>query len=415
MTDLSVVFNPDDVRASSGDISVQPSGAKPRMKVQIPVVEGQPLQNGIPTVVGAMPAEVLAQLYKVPYRDSLRKTGYQRKPQKARISKLKHDLSRGTVDIPTAILLNFRGNKDKIGSVLLKTDAGLVLELDTALDLVLYVVDGQHRVLAIDGLCRDDLQKWGGLKVQFVMMMGANEDQEMRQFYVVNVNAKSVKTDLALDLLKQQYDSDGKVMDDTIRRGRQWQVEGQRIVEELHKHSPIWQGKIQLANEGKGDSIIPAASFVSSLKPALSSTYFGHLSTDKQVRLLNAFWTGVREACRQPFEGQLNNEGEVEYAPDDYTLQKGIGVTVMHELLGYVVEVVRSHGESAFDSTAYAEVLEPVLSQLEGDNKDNEQVNGADFWLTAPKGGAAGGYSSSAGKRVLLAKMRGLLPDIAAG
>jgi hypothetical protein len=42
------------------------------------------------------------------------------------------------------------------------------------------------------------------------------EDEEMRQFYVVNSTAKSVRTDLALDLLKQQYDRDGRVMEQTI-------------------------------------------------------------------------------------------------------------------------------------------------------------------------------------------------------
>jgi hypothetical protein len=34
-------------------------------------------------------------------------------------------------------------------------------------------------------------------------MIGAGELEEMRQFYVVNSTAKSVRTDLVLDLLKQ--------------------------------------------------------------------------------------------------------------------------------------------------------------------------------------------------------------------
>jgi hypothetical protein len=234
----------------------------------------------------------------------------------------------------------------------------------------------------------------------------------MRQFYVVNTNAKSVKTDLALDLLKHQYDADGKVMDQTIREGRKWQVDGQRIVDLLYLSSPIWKSRIQLANEPKADTVIPAASFVNSLRPLVLSSYFGSLTAEQQGRILNAYWTGVREACREPFEGKVGEDGEMQFQPSDSTLQKGIGVTVMHELLLVVLELVRSKGESVLDSEAYRNVLGDVLHNIEGDNTDGEPVTGADFWLTAPKGGAAGSFSSSAGKRVLLAKLRQHLPEL---
>ena len=143
---------------------------------------------------------------------------------------------------------------------------------------------------------------------------------------------------------------------------------------------------------------------MNSLKPLFSHPYFQALSADQEIRLLEAYWDGIRESCRPPFDGDAN----------DYTLQKGIGVTAMHELLPTVIEHVRSHGHSVFDSEAYQSLIEPVLSDLNGDNKDGENVSGPEFWMTAPLGGAAGSYSSSAGKRVLVAKLRALLPALEA-
>jgi hypothetical protein len=52
-----------------------------------------------------------------------------------------------------------------------------------------------------------------------------------------------------------------------------------------------------------------------------------------------------------------------------------------------------------------------MFEGLDGENIEAELVRGDDFWLTAPKGGAAGSFSSSAGKRVLASKLRQALPE----
>lgn len=349
-----------------------------------------------------MPAHVLVRTHKIPYRDALRKTGYQRRPQEPRINKLMSQLRKNRVDVPTSILLNVRGAQAR--HLLFEEGGQLFLRIDenNADDIAFYVVDGQHRVLAVAKLCTDEPEKWSEFALQFVLLLGATEEEEMNQFFVVNSTAKSVKTDLAIDLLKQRADADGRVMEDVIESGQQWKVVGQSIVERLHKESTIWRARIRLANAEKGDSIIPAASFVNSLKNLHGHGYFSALSLDQQVRLLDAYWSGIRRACREPFDGEI----------EDYTLQKGIGVTAMHELLPLVIEHIRSSGGSVFDVDAYAKLMAPVLSELSGENKDSEPVSGGDFWRTAPLGGAAGSYSSSAGKRVLVAKLKALLPEM---
>ena len=371
--------------------------------MHIPVVLGQTLHSGVRVVTGSMPVELLAEIFVVPYRDALKKTGYQRKPQDVRIKRFVSELIKGQTDVPTSVLLNVRENTDKL---LKKYEGGgyfLDLSPSQRDEIKLFVVDGQHRILAFANLYDENPEKWGSHKLQFVLMIGAREREEVNQFYIVNTTAKSVKTDLAFDLLKQRADADGKVMNDAIEKGIDWKISAQDIVDELYQSSPVWKGKIQLANQEKGQSIIPAASFVTSLKSLLTnSPVFKKVSPENRVKIIDAYWCGIREALREPFDGQASS----------YALQKGIGVTAMHEILPTVIEIVRSNGDSVFDSTVYRDVLAQVLQDLSGDNVEGENVSGAEFWLTAPKGGAAGSYSSSAGKRVLFAKLRGLLPEI---
>ena len=77
-------------------------------------------------------------------------------------------------------------------------------------------------------------------------------------------------------------------MDQAIRDNKVWQIDGQGLVDHLNQTSPIWKDRIRLANEDKGDKVIPAASFVSSLKPLVTSHYFGQLGVEKQVEMVAA-------------------------------------------------------------------------------------------------------------------------------
>lgn len=371
--------------------------------MQIPVVFGQTLHSGIRVVTGAMPVSILAELFVVPYRDALKKTGYQRKPQDVRVKRFVSELLKGQTDVPTSVLLNVRDGAETLLKGDEKTGYFLDLSASQKEGIKLFVVDGQHRILAFERLYRESPERWGDHKLQFVLMLGAREREEVNQFYIVNTTAKSVKTDLAFDLLKQRADADGKVMNDAIEKGMDWKIAAQGIVDELYATSPVWKGRIQLANQERGRAIIPAASFVTSLKSLLTnSPVFKKVSAEKRVKMIDAYWCGIRDALREPFDGDASH----------YALQKGIGVTAMHEILPTVIEIVRSNGDSVFDVSAYSSVVAPVLQELSGDNVDGDNVSGSDFWLTAPKGGAAGSFSSSAGKRVLFAKLRGLLPEI---
>ena len=99
--------------------------------------------------------------------------------------------------------------------------------------------------------------------------------------------------------------------------------------------------------------------------------------------------------------------------PTGYAIQKGVGVIVLHTVLPHVLELVRNRGIPTTEAGSYKNILEDALTKLEGENGDGEHVSGIDFWAAAPKG-AAGSYSSSAGRRVFAAKLRLLLPSVEA-
>jgi len=364
------------------------------MKNTIDVIIGSPLRDKIKVAIGCVSAKKLVSQMEIPYRSTANADGYQRSPQPARINKLAKEILSKKVDLPTSVLLNLRGFK--------KTDLTENIKGGFQLNISsnkFYVVDGQHRLLALEKALNENPNI--DYKINFVCLLGANENQELEQFYVVNSTAKSVKTDLALDLLRQRAESDSKVMDSVLEKGEIWKIKGQSVCQEINAIDGVWCSRIKMPNEAKLQTIIPSSGFVTSLKKLLTSPFFEALTEDDLVNILNSYWKGVARSCPDAFDN-----------PKKYTIQKGIGVHVFHNILPDVVERLRSDGLDLKDPASYVDIISEVIEQLQGDNKDGAQVKGHEFWLTVPEGGAAGTYSSSAGKRLLLNKAKSYLPPI---
>jgi len=367
----------------------------------IPVVVGQPLRTGVLVVSGAMPVGALVpDNYDIPTFDPRTNKGYQRTLQENRVNELATDLRKGRVDLPTAVLLNLR-NRDA-RQALKEGQLRLSLLRETALSTKFHVVDGQHRVEALAKLYGEDPEKWRNFLVPFVCMLGATEAEEMEQFYVVNSRAKSVRTDLAFTLLRKITDRDPKMMERLEEKGKGWQVAAEKLVEALAQESSVWRGLIRLPAMEKGNTTMPSASMVTSLKPLLGSSFFSRLSFSQQLQVIEAFWGGLRDVMRPAFDD-----------PQEFVVQKGVGVIVLHAILVDVMEIVRSSGRSAIEPAVYSEIMQEPIAKLQGEAQDGlgTPVEAVDFWRTAPEG-AAGSYSSSAGRRVLIAKIRQLLPHV---
>lgn len=370
------------------------------------VTLGQKLtQTETPIVVGFITAGALApDNYVIPSFDPRTKKGYQRPPQQARINELANDLIKGRVDLPTCILLNVRGRDARHAYSEGRLDLEALGKAGASGkkgDYHFHVVDGQHRIKALEKLIQEeDEELWSKYEVPFVCMLGADEREEMEQFYTINTKAKPVRTDLAYELLTQRSNSDDDLVDALAEKGQDWIVKSQNIVQKISDTSPPWRGRIRFAAMEKGQTILPAASMVTSLKPLLSSPYFGMLDIDTQTKIIDAFWRGIRSLMEDPFD-----------QPSGYALQKGVGVIVLHAALVSILELVKSMGLSVLEPDSYRSVLEEPLRRLQGDDSYGTPVSGIDFWKVAPHG-AAGSYSSSAGRRVLIAKIVTSLPRV---
>jgi DGQHR domain-containing protein len=351
-------------------------------------------ESNTPQAVGVITAGALVESYSVSYRDSRRKTGYQRPVSTTRVNKLVNELRTGQVDIPTAVLLNIRG---KPGDVLIDVEGTRGTLRPSGHEL--FVVDGQHRIEALAKLVAENPDKWSSYTVPFVCMLGAGEIEEMTQFYVVNSTAKSVRTDLALDLLKQRAEADPELMASLVEKGENWKVEGQTITEALSQ-SRLWKGRIRFPGEPKAETTIGSAGMVGSLKQLLATPYFEAISTDNRIKILDAYWEGIERAIPEAFK-----------EPSDYAIQKSTGVMILHALLISVLELLRSQGRSVIEAESFENVVGPALAKLEGDTAHGDIARGPDFWLSGVHG-AAGSFSSNAGRRVLRSRLRAELPSV---
>lgn len=378
---------------------------------RVPVVDGPTLKSGkreIPTLVGTMRVDVLVpdpevgrnSKMMIPLRDTPTMSGYQRKVSPKRVRELKEQLRKGRVDLPTAVLLSLRNAS--LEMVVEEADTKhRFFRIDHVSSEKFNVVDGQHRLKALEELAQEDYATWREYPIPFVCMIGADEFEEMQQFYVVNSTAKSVKTDLAYDILRQKVVENPDIRLDLVAQNREWQVLGQEIAGRLAQECNVWIDRIRFANQPLGTTTISSSALVNSLKPMLAPQQyaFRSLNVDDQVKVIDAFWSGVQICLPNAFED-----------PQRYALQKGPGVFALHGVFGHVFEYIRAEGNSVFQAESFAVAMRESLQELAGENTDGEIVSGVDFW--GSRGGAASAYSSHGGRRVLAARIANRLPAI---
>jgi hypothetical protein len=236
--------------------------------------------------------------------------------------------------------------------------------------------------------------------------LGLDELDEMTEFYEVNTNAKSVRTDLAWQLLKEMADEDPELAERLEMEGKDWVTRGIAVVEELVKLAGPWKDRIQAPNvKGRrSDTLtLPQATFVRSLRPVLDMPLMAKAESAKIAQLINAYWQGIASVLPEPFLPGTN--------PKDYAIQKGQGAVAFHRLLPQAIETVRSRGEALNDPAAYAEVMKN-LPKLTGEVVTEHgmvPVTGADFWRSGGEG-AASQFTGDAGRKRLSVLIRQLMP-----
>jgi DGQHR domain-containing protein len=365
------------------------------------------VQRGTPMLQTYATADLVTRQSQVDVYDDATRKGYQRAAVRARMRNAAAYYEKGG-RMPNPLLINIR--EDDYAQCRVVITGGDQTAFDQALadggnwlgsgfvefnaDLNVWIYDGQHRAGGLRDLL-DRSEEFDDFPVPVSLTLGLATSEEMREFYEVNTNAASVKTDLAWQLLSRMAEDDPELQELLAATDRDWIVKGNAVVRVLEELDGPWKGRFQAANQRKrrGDGVvIPGPQFVRSLKPVLDMPLLKRAEVDTIATIVNAYWTGVAKVLPEPFQED----------PNDYVIQKGQGTVALHRVLPQVIEVIRANGSSKLgDPDGYAEVLEN-LPTLTGDavDKDGQIVthSGAEFWKV---GSVASGFSGDAGRRRL--------------
>lgn len=297
-------------------------------------------QKGRRIFSGILNAEDLINVTTIDhYRSHLKpddpKQGYQRPPERTRITKIGSYLIQNIVNddggtgnglFPTAVTLAARRE--------LQYDEN-TLKLTLPLDEKLQIVDGQHRIeglrYAIEEKGEDYLRDF---PIPFVIMETPSRMVEMIQFRTINGTAKAVRTDLVNAILTATAAASGDVF---VSEKDKWRVIVTRVVDRLDKdpESP-WHGLILMPDEagspkGSDGKVVRATSFMTSLKPVYDALeYFRFLKerndlkgkSDLVFEVVAPFWSALMEVVPDAFE-----------EPKQYVIQKTPGLFSLHKLL----------------------------------------------------------------------------------
>lgn len=376
------------------------------------------VQRGRSMLLTALPAQDVVRQKEVDTYDPYTKKGYQRTPSPARIASAARYYAEKDGHMPNPLLVNIREDDfGRVDLVVMSDHAGFEAAragggdwighgyIEIPIDLALYLYDGQHRVGGLETVL-SDYEGFGTFPVPLSISLGLDEIEEMTEFYEVNTNAKSVRTDLAWQLLKEMADQDPELAERLEMEGKDWVTRGIAVVEELVKLPGPWKDRIQAPNQKlrRTDGLtIPQAQFVRSLRPVLDMPLMAKADPAKIAQLIDAYWQGIASVLPEAFLPGTN--------PKEYAIQKGQGAVALHRVLPQAIETVRSRGESLNDPTAYGEVMKnlPNLSGEVVTDLGPAPVSGADFWKSGSEG-AASQFSGDAGRKRLSVLIRQMMP-----
>jgi DGQHR domain-containing protein len=318
--------------------------------------------------VGSMRAEDIIRMGRVAeWTEENIEEGYQRAPERSRIRKLANFLKTESVPmLPTSILLSHRGEPLKR-----KELSDGMAEVTFPEDEVLWIVDGQHRVKALEVAIKEDgLERFKSFQLPVVIVEFPDIEEEAHQFQIINENMKKVNTQLARRLLALRLAKG----DDSTRRAirqtrRLWEAETVEVIRALQAdEGSAWSGRIQPPNTRKSaDHIVRELSFSTSLKPILTDEVCTDLGTERISQFLVNYWEAWRQLLPEAFE-----------SPSEYVIQKTPGVFSLHAVARYLLKVF-----------VFRRMTEPTVDDIKVVLGDAGDAATASFWESGNAQGAA--------------------------
>lgn len=295
-----------------------------------------------------MSAKDLVDQYKVDVWHPTNEDGYQRAISPTRAKQFGRYVASGEIS-PPAIIVNIRSvDKDKI-----TYEQG---ELEIPEDVIIWLVDGQHRVAGLEDLIFSAGEKYESLEFSVVVMVGQEVYEEAKEFVVINNSQKRVRTDLGERFLQKQAKIEGieKLLQKGVRN-IEWVPTAIEVVDTLNNDPHcVWYNKIRLPNEPKGITIVSQKAFSDSLKPLLKEDgrYFGR-SSASVAPILRNYWEAIQQIFPEAFEES-----------EKYVIMKTTGVFSLHGILPRVVQAI---GNDEPKTTDFVSMLRniPTLSDVE--------------------------------------------------
>src|SRR3990172_354407 len=100
----------------------------------------------------------------------------------------------------------------------------------------LYIIDGQHRLIAIDrALQKDPSSALARLRLPLVLLANVDKVDELRQFHLINDRQRRIATNLALALLATAAASDPRVAQTLTQPGEEWRLPATGIAIRLNE------------------------------------------------------------------------------------------------------------------------------------------------------------------------------------
>jgi len=246
------------------------------------------VQRGTPMLQAYATADTVKTHARIDTWDPETGEGYQRALVTSRIAQTAeyYDAKRGRM--PNPLLVNIREEDFESVSVevtqgdggnagyerAIRDEANWIgagfIELPQELDV--WVYDGQHRNASFVRLLERAFAEYNDFPVPLSLTLGLTSDEEMKEFYEVNSNSKSVKVDLVFELLTKMSESDPEMAELLAVGEKDWIVRGSKVAKVLADLDGPWRGRFQPANtrKRKGDGVvIPMPQFIRSLKPVL--------------------------------------------------------------------------------------------------------------------------------------------------
>ena len=331
-------------------------------------------QHGQKMYLGVMTAQ---QLYdglasgriKVDEYNPDNEEGYQRKHSKTRSKAFGRFVAHSENISPTTFLFAVRGNGGKLDY----SDG----HLDIPEGEIIWLTDGQHRGKGIQYALEElkaDLSKFN---IPLVILPTEDSYEEAKQFVIINKTSKGVRTDLAETFLQKAVSKHGiKKLKEDLEAGRlprkvfrniEWKPRANEIANRLNESSPVWKGRIRPPNMSSPSAIVSQKSFTDSLKPMLTHEELRDLPVDLQVKILDNYWTAIRDTIKGAFED-----------PKYFVIQKTTGVFVFNGIIPVVAKYLKNHDTGKYELT-YGKFRD-VLSRID----DSEYLQ-AESWVASRK------------------------------